>query len=154
MLTRLPESAGAFLRSRQSLVDSLRIGPTSLGSDSRRIASPLRAVVVANLTGCASAVTVKAANACVRSIAPPLQTEAQASVCKRTRARNPGAAKLCGAANRFEPEDAAAITVFLGRNEFRPKMARDLSRTFITKRNNGKTNRGASCCLTIRFCMV
>ena len=37
-------------------------------------------LVVANLTGCASAVAVRAANACLRSIAPPLQTEAEASV--------------------------------------------------------------------------
>ena len=58
----------------------LRPGPASLGSGARRLTSPLRAFVVANLTGCASAVTVAAANACVRSIAPPLQTEADASV--------------------------------------------------------------------------
>ena len=66
-----------------------------------KIASPLRAcvrmdltgfLVVANLAGCACAVTVRAANACVLSIAP-LQTEVDASVCKRTRARDPGAAK-------------------------------------------------------------
>ena len=37
-------------------------------------------VVGANLTGCASAVAVRAANACVRSIAPPLQIEASASI--------------------------------------------------------------------------
>ena len=37
-------------------------------------------VVGANLTGCASAVAVIAANACVRSIAPPLQIEASASI--------------------------------------------------------------------------
>ena len=39
-----------------------------------------RAVVVANLTGCASAVFVRAAEACGRSIAPPLQIEASASI--------------------------------------------------------------------------
>ena len=33
-----------------------------------------------DLTGFVTAVTVKAANACVRSVVPPLQTEAQASV--------------------------------------------------------------------------
>ena len=37
-------------------------------------------LVVANLTGCASAVAVRAANACLRSIAPPLQIEASASI--------------------------------------------------------------------------
>ena len=37
-------------------------------------------LVVANLTGCASAVAARAANDCLRSIAPPLQTEAKASV--------------------------------------------------------------------------
>ena len=37
-------------------------------------------LVVANLTGCASAVAVRAVNACLRSIAPPLQIEASASI--------------------------------------------------------------------------
>ena len=37
-------------------------------------------LVVANLTGCASAVSVRAANAGLRLIAPPLQIEAEALV--------------------------------------------------------------------------
>ena len=40
--------------------------------------APKGTFVVANLTGCASAVTVMAANACMRSIAPPLPVKASA----------------------------------------------------------------------------